>query len=157
MNTETALENIGMYVDRGCLVVPIQIELDDDTASKLQDEILQRIAGTRSKGLIIDLTAVAVLDTYLARLLFNTLKMAGLMGARAVITGLRPGVAVALIDLGFEPGEAATALTLEGGFEIVAPPIARVSEPGGDEPEPAVDGREPKEVTDPGDGSLHGL
>lgn len=123
MQEDPTLSGVGMYVTRGCLVVPVQVELHDDLAPRVQAAVLQRINETGIKGVIIDLSGVAVMDSFLARAIFDTAEMASLLGAKTVITGLRPGVAAALIDLDFEPGDVPTAVSLEKGFRILEPVV----------------------------------
>lgn len=123
MQEDPTLFGVGMYVTRGCLVVPVQVELHDDLVPRVQAAILQRINETGIKGVIIDLSGVAVMDSSLARAIFDTAEMAFLLGAKTAITGLRPGVAAALIDLDFEPGDVPTAISLEEGFRILEPVV----------------------------------
>jgi len=119
MEEETTLSRIGMYVTRGCLVVPVQVELGDDLALRLQQDVLKRVEETRVKGVVIDLSGVAIVDASLGRVIFGTARMASLLGAGSVITGFSAGVAASLIDLDFEPGDVLTAVSLENGLEIL--------------------------------------
>ncbi len=117
----TALSKVAMHVTRGCLVVPLQTELYDDTILKIQDNILDKIRDTGLKGMIIDFSAVSVIDSFLARTISDTTKMASMLGATTVITGLRPGVVASFIDLDLDLGDALTAITLEAGFQKLKP------------------------------------
>ena len=109
----------GMYVDNGCLVVPIRLELDDDGVRQLQAEVLRRISRAGLRGVVIDLAGVSVLDSHLARELFDIGKMAALVGARMVISGINPGMAMALVDLGFEAGAAETVVHIEQALHLM--------------------------------------
>jgi len=108
-----------MYINGDCLIVPIQTELRNEVVAQLQSDILENVREKRLKGVIIDLAGVSLLDTYQARKIFDTGKMAKLMGAVTVFTGLSAGIVVSLIDLGFEPGEVHTAISLEDGTELL--------------------------------------
>ena len=133
MKEEATLSEVGMYVAQGCLVVPIQLELDDELVSKVQQEILEQLVKTRAKGLIVDLARVAVIDSVLGKAIFDIAGMASLLGTVTVITGIGPGVAASLIDLDFEPGDVLTATTMEVGFEVLSTRFARLkTEPGKD-------------------------
>ncbi len=122
-----------MYINRDYLIVPIQTELRNEVVAQLQSDILENVREKRLKGVIIDLAGVSLLDTYQARKIFDTGKMVKLMGAVTVFTSLSAGIAVSLIDLGFEPGEVHTAISLEDGAELLKEMITRSQE------EPEVD------------------
>lgn len=95
------------------LIASIQTTLHDSSAVQFKDDLLQRIFETRARGLIVDLTAVEVVDSFIARLISDIASMAGLMGTRVVITGLQPAVAITLVELGLELPQVLTALNLE--------------------------------------------
>lgn len=98
------------------LVASIQMALHDTAATRFRDDLLERIYETKARGLILDLTAVDVVDSFLARLTGDIAAMAGLMGTTVVITGLQPEVAVTLVELGVELKGVTTALNLEKGI-----------------------------------------
>ncbi len=127
MDDESSLD-IGMSVVRGCLFVPVQGELRESMLRKVQAEILNRIETTGIKAVIIDLSAVRVLDTHAFRAFVNAARMASLLGATTVFAGMQPGVAAALVDLEVEFDGIRTALTLEDAIRqlepIVSPPAA---------------------------------
>ena len=83
---------------------------------QFKDDLLQRIFETRARGLILDLTAVEVVDSFIGRLISDIASMAGLMGTRVVITGFQPAVAITLVELGLELQGVLTALNLEKGL-----------------------------------------
>jgi rsbT antagonist protein RsbS len=85
---------------RDTIIVPIQVELHDVAARKLQDEILLKIEKTGAKGLIIDISAIFIIDSFLGRLLSETAKMAQIMGTTVVLTGMKKETAITLIQLG---------------------------------------------------------
>lgn len=129
MEQEAALSKVAMYITRGCLVVPIQVELHDELVLQIQGDILERVNKTGIKGVIIDVSGVAVIDSPLARAISDAARMASLLGAKTVITGLRPGVVASLIDLDFDIRGVATAVSLEEGFRLLAPVTAPREEP----------------------------
>jgi rsbT antagonist protein RsbS len=98
------------------LIATIQTTLHDTSAVQFKDDLLQRIFETRARGLIVDLTAVEVVDSFIGRLISDIASMAGLMGTRVVITGLQPAVAITLVELGLELPQVLTALNLEKGL-----------------------------------------
>lgn len=102
------------------IIVPIQIELHDAAAKSLQEDILKRIEKYGSKGLIIDVSAVEIIDSFLGRVLVETSKMAKLMGADTVIAGMRKEVVLTLLHLGLAMGDLKTALNIEEGLVLLS-------------------------------------
>ncbi len=100
-----------------CLIVSIQWELDDQTALELQENLLQKIHMTNARGVVIDLTSIDFIDSFIAKVLGDIIEMAKLMGAKVVITGIQPAVAITLIELGIRLDGVLTALDLENGLE----------------------------------------
>jgi rsbT antagonist protein RsbS len=101
------------------LVASVQTALHDQAATQFRDDLLLRIYETKAKGLILDLTAMDVVDSFIAKLTGDIAEMAALMGTRVVVTGLQPAVAVTLVELGVELRGVVTALNLEKGIEIL--------------------------------------
>jgi rsbT antagonist protein RsbS len=99
------------------LIASVQIELQDASAVQFKDDILEAISEHRARGVVIDLTAVEVVDSFLGRIIGDVAAMARLMGARVVVTGLQPAVAITLVELGLELRGVVTALNLEKGLE----------------------------------------
>jgi rsbT antagonist protein RsbS len=102
------------------LVASVQIELHDRAATQFRDDLLQRIYETKARGLILDLTAMDLVDSFIAKLTGDIAEMAALMGAKVVVSGLQPAVAVTLVELGVELRGVTTALNLEKGIEILS-------------------------------------
>lgn len=102
------------------LIVPVQGDLHDQLVLELQGEILQRIEKTSAHGLILDVSALDYLDSFMARVLNDIATMAGLMGTRAVVVGLSPSLAIILMDLGLQLTKVPTARNLEKGMELLA-------------------------------------
>ncbi|OYT64388.1 anti-anti-sigma factor [Methanosarcinales archaeon ex4572_44] len=102
------------------LVVTIQSELSDDEISKLQEDILLRIKDVGATGLIIDITALDIVDSFMGRTLSNVAATAELLGAKTVVVGIRPAVAVTLVELGIRvKWNVNTALNLERGRKLL--------------------------------------
>jgi rsbT antagonist protein RsbS len=101
------------------LIASIQVSLHDSSAVQFKEDLLNRIYETKARGLIVDLTAVEVVDSFIGRLISDIASMAGLMGTRVVISGLQPAVAITLVELGLELSGVMTALNLEKGLAIL--------------------------------------
>ncbi|MCM3714672.1 STAS domain-containing protein [Halalkalibacter oceani] len=99
------------------LLISIQVELDDQTALEFQEDLLQKIHVEGSSGVVIDLTSVDMIDSFIAKVLGDVVDMSNLMGAKVVLTGIQPAVAITLIDMGIKLDSVPTALDLEQGLE----------------------------------------
>ncbi len=108
--------NIPILKIENFLIASIQVALHDLQAVQFKDAVLQRIYESKAKGVIIDLTATDVLDSFVGRLISDIAAMARLMGTTVVITGLQPAVAITLVELGLELPGIETALNLEKGI-----------------------------------------
>src|SRR5499427_5947365 len=102
------------------LLATIQIELHDTVVDAFQSDVLEEIERTGASGLIIDISALETVDSYVARMLANTGKMAKLMGSDTVIVGMRPAVAATLARMGYFMEGIDTALSLEEGLALQA-------------------------------------
>src|SRR5438128_1927563 len=100
------------------LLATIQIELHDTVVDSFQNDVLEEIERTGAGGLIVDISALETVDSYVARMLANTGKMAKLMGAETVIVGMRPAVAATLVRMGYFMEGIRTALSLEEGLQL---------------------------------------
>ena len=102
------------------LLATIQIELHDTVVDSFQTDVLEEIERRAARGLIIDISALETVDSYVARMLANTAKMAKLMGTETVIVGMRPAVAGTLVRMGYFMEGIETALSLEEGLALQA-------------------------------------
>lgn len=102
------------------LLATIQAELRDTTAQAFQQDVLKAIEKSRARGLVIDITGLDMVDTFVARILTDTGRMALLMGARTVLVGMRPEVAATLVRMGFVMTGVHTALNIDDGMELLA-------------------------------------
>lgn len=102
------------------LLATIQVDLHDTVVDAFQNDVLEEIEKSGASGLIVDISALESVDSYVARVLANTGKMAKLMGAEIVIVGMRPAVAATLVRMGYFMSGIRTALNLQEGLEIQA-------------------------------------
>ncbi len=102
------------------LIVSIHTALDDEQLTQLQRELLERVGEQRCSGIIIDVAAVDVLDSFAAHTLGDLARMARLRGARTVVVGIGPEVAMAMVQLAVQLPLARTALDLEEGLHWLA-------------------------------------
>jgi rsbT antagonist protein RsbS len=117
MISEPALVSIlrqGSY-----LIVSIHTALDDSQMVRFQRDLIEQIGQHRSRGVIIDVAALDVIDSFGSRTLRNTAEMARLRGALTVIVGIQPDVASTMVELGMGTGSVYTALDLEEGMEYL--------------------------------------
>jgi rsbT antagonist protein RsbS len=107
------------------LLASIQVELRDTIADAFQEDILDTIAKTGATGLVIDITGLDMVDSYVARVLADTGRMATLMGTDTVVVGMRPVVAATLVRMGFRMEGVRTALNVDAGLALVSDLLAR--------------------------------
>lgn len=104
---------------RDYLIASIQAALSDSEVLEFQDDLMRRVARLRSRGIIIDVTAMDVVDSFASRSLRNISHMARLRGAETVIVGIQPEVAFAMVQLGMTLDDVRTALDLEEALEYL--------------------------------------
>lgn len=102
---------------RNCLLVSIQTELHDRLALDLQASLMDRVRTVNARGVILDVSAVEVIDSYITRILNDIGKSVRFMGAECFIVGIRPAVAMTLIEMGVELDSVHTALNLDLAME----------------------------------------
>jgi rsbT antagonist protein RsbS len=107
------------------LIVSIHTALDDSQMLRFQQDLIEQIGQHRSRGIIIDVAALDVLDSFGSTTLRNIAEMARLRGATTVIVGIQPDVAFAMIELGMGAGSVHTALDLEEGLEYLSDRTSR--------------------------------
>lgn len=118
MNTGPALVSILRQGDT--LVASVHTALDDTEMIRFQDDLIRQIGEHRARGVIIDVAALDVLDSFGSRTLRGIAEMARLRGAVTVVVGIQPDVAYAMVRLGMDMGSIATALDLEEGLAHLA-------------------------------------
>jgi rsbT antagonist protein RsbS len=101
------------------LLVSIQIDMDDRTAMTLQDDLTGQIVKHRAKGVLIDISSLDVVDSFIGRMLANTAAMARILDAETVVVGMQPSVAITLVELGLSLKGVRSALNVERGMELL--------------------------------------
>ena len=101
------------------LLVTIQVDMHDQLAMQLQDDLTQAIARSQSKGVLIDISALTIVDSFIGRMIANIAGMARILDAHTVLVGMQPAVAITLVELGLSLPGVATALNVERGMEFL--------------------------------------
>ena len=122
------MERIPILKMGDSLLVSIQVDMHDRLALTLQDDLTQKIVATRAKGVLIDISSLEVVDSFIGRMLANIAAMARVLDARTVVVGMRPAVAITLVELGLSLAGVRTALNVERGMEL----IKRTADAAGD-------------------------
>ena len=113
------------------LLVSIQVELHDDLAMHLQEDLTNRISKTGARGVLIDISALEIVDSFIGRILANIAGMAQILGADTVLVGMKPQVAITLVELGLELPGIKTALNVDRGVQL----LQKIISDSGEEPE----------------------
>lgn len=101
------------------LLVTIQVDLMDQTALALQDDLAARIERTGATGVLIDISALELVDSFIGRMLASISSIAHVLGAASVVVGMQPAVAITLVELGLSLDGVRTALNVERGMELL--------------------------------------
>jgi rsbT antagonist protein RsbS len=101
------------------LLVSIQVDMDDQTALSLQDDLTGRIVKDRARAVLVDISALDVVDSFIGRMLANTAAMARILDAETVVVGMQPSVAITLVELGLSLKGVRSALNVERGMELL--------------------------------------
>ncbi|HMF55856.1 MAG TPA: STAS domain-containing protein [Pyrinomonadaceae bacterium] len=101
------------------LLVPIQFDMDDHTVIHLQERILHELERTSARGVLIDISLLEMIDSFIGRMLSDIAAMARIMDARTVVVGMQPAVAITLVELGLELKGVETVLNVDEGFKLL--------------------------------------
>jgi len=141
-----SVQRIPLQVTRGCVVASIQFDLDPEVLRQFRIDLLERVQKSRANGVILDVSGIDILDLDDFNGLRSTMEMAEIMGARPILSGLKPGVVSALIDLGADPEGVNAVLNLDDAFRL----LDAIREKSAKDSELLDDGQEPN--SDPGQG-----
>lgn len=101
------------------LLVTIQVDLQDQTALALQDDLANKIQTSGATGVLIDISAMAIVDSFIGRMLASISGIAKVLGATTVVVGMQPAVAITLVELGLSLDGVRTALNVERGLQLL--------------------------------------
>ena len=118
------------------LLVTIQVDMHDQIAMSLQDDLTERVHQTGARGVLIDISSVEIMDSFMGRMLADLSAMARILDARIVVVGMRPAVAITLVELGLSLPGIRTALDVNRGMALLQEDLAdeEGAVPGEDEP-----------------------
>jgi rsbT antagonist protein RsbS len=101
------------------LLVTIQVDMHDRIAAALEEDLTARIAETGAKGVLIDISSLEIVDSFIGRMLDNIAGVSRMLDAETVVCGMRPAVAITLVELGLSLSGVKTALNVERGMELI--------------------------------------
>ena len=107
-----------------CLLVTIQVDMQDQTALALQDDLSSTIERTGANGVLIDISALEMVDSFIGRMLSNISAIASVLDAVTVVVGMQPAVAITLVELGLSLTGVRTALNVERGMRLLEVSLA---------------------------------
>jgi rsbT antagonist protein RsbS len=113
------MERIPILRMGSLLLVTIQVDMHDRLALTLQDDLTERIVKDRAKGVLIDISALDIVDSFIGRMISNTAAMAKILDAKTVVVGMQPAVAITLVELGLALDGVITALNVERGVAML--------------------------------------
>jgi rsbT antagonist protein RsbS len=106
------------------LLITIQVDLHDQLAHTLQEDLSEKICNTGAKGVLIDISSLELVDSYIGRTLGNIASIAKILDAHTVVVGMQPAVAITLVELGVAMNGVRTALTVDKGMDMLRELIA---------------------------------
>ena len=129
---QQGMEHIAIHRIGGCLLVAVQTELHDRIAKSLKEDLTAQIVATRAGGVLIDISGLDIVDSFMGRTLSNIATIARVLDAVTVVVGMRPQVAITLVELGLSLKGIRTALNVDKGLEIMKPLLERPGNSGAD-------------------------
>ncbi len=111
------------------LLVTVQVDMHDRLAAALEEDLSARIVATGARGVLIDISGLDIVNSFMGRMLDSIASVSRMLDAETVVVGMRPAVAITLVELGLELGGVRTALNVERGMELLA---KRLADPDGD-------------------------
>ena len=101
------------------LLVTIQVDMDDRLAGQLESDLTEQVAATGARGVLIDISSLEMVDSFIGRMLANIAAMSRVLDAQTVVVGMRPAVAITLVELGLSLHGVRTALNVERGMDVL--------------------------------------
>jgi rsbT antagonist protein RsbS len=111
------------------LLVTIQVDMHDRLAMQLQDDLTSRIVATRARGVLIDISSLEIVDSFIGRMISNIAAMARVLDAETVVVGMQPAVAITLVELGLSLEGVRTALNVDKGMLLLQQRVSDESQP----------------------------
>ena len=106
------------------LLVTVQVDMHDQLALQLQDDLTARIVSARARGVLIDISSLEVVDSFIGRMISNIAAMARVLDAETVVVGIQPAVAITLVELGLSLEGVRTALNVDRGMAMLQERLA---------------------------------
>lgn len=113
-----------------CLLVTVQVDMHDELAMSLQDDLTNKIVATKARGVLIDISALEMVDSFIGRMLGNIAAMSRILDAQTVVVGMQPAVAITLVELGLSLPGIRTALNVDAGLALLRRALDRGDEGG---------------------------
>jgi rsbT antagonist protein RsbS len=113
------LEKIPILKMGEFLLVTIQVDMHDRLAMSLQDDLTKEISRTEARGVLIDISSLDIVDSFIGRMLANIASMSRVLDAQTVVVGMQPAVAITLVELGLSLAGVRTALNVDAGMEVL--------------------------------------
>jgi len=126
------MEQIPILKIGDCLLVSIQVDMHDRLALQLQDDLTNKIVTSRARGVMIDISALEIVDSFIGRMLNNIAAMSKVLDAVTVVVGMRPAVAITLVELGLTLTGVKTALNVDRGLALIR---QLIDEDGAEDPD----------------------
>ena len=123
------MDRIPILKLRDLLLVTIQVDMHDRLAMQLQDELTARISDTGARGVLIDISSLDIVDSFIGRMIANIAAMARVLDADTVVVGMQPAVAITLVELGLTLPGVRTALNVDRGMRLLEPSVAAAVPP----------------------------
>jgi rsbT antagonist protein RsbS len=122
------MERIPILKMGKALLITIQVDMHDQMAIALEEDLTTRIAQTGAKGVLIDISSLEIVDSFIGRMLDNIAAVSRVLDAETVVVGMRPAVAITLVELGLTLQGVKTALNVERGFALISRRIAAIAD-----------------------------
>ena len=113
-----------------CLLVTVQVDMHDELALALQDDLTSKIVATRARGVLIDISGLEMVDSFIGRMLGNIAALSRILDAQTVVVGMQPAVAITLVELGLSLPGIRTALNVDAGLALLRNVLDRSDKSG---------------------------